>query len=175
VNEGRPNPARDIDVRDLLEHPGSSREVHLAEPFDGLEAALAEVPGDAPVQVDVLLESVVEGILVSGLLRGRIDYQCARCLKPFSGDFRVEVTELFALEPSAEEDQYPVREGAIDLEPMVRDAVLLAVPFSPLCRPDCLGLCERCGGDRNLGECTCPPAVDPRWEPLGRLGLDRRT
>ena len=175
MTEGRPNAARAIDVRDLLEHPGSSRELHLAAPFAGLETALAKVPADRPVQVDVLLESVVEGILVSGPLSGRIDYLCARCLKPFSGDFRVEVGELFALEPAAEEDQYPVREGAIDLEPMVRDAVLLAIPFSPLCRSDCLGLCERCGGDRNLGECTCPPAVDPRWEPLGRLRLDRPT
>jgi uncharacterized protein len=175
VTDARPNPARAVDVRDLLEHPGSSRKVHLTEPFDGLETALAVVPPDAPVQVDVLLESVVEGILVSGPLSGRIDYHCARCLKPFSGGFRVEVTELFALDPAAEEDQYPVREGAIDLEPMVRDAVLLAIPFSPLCRTDCLGLCERCGGDRNLGECSCPPAVDPRWEPLGRLGLDQLT
>ena len=175
MTEGRPNAARAIDVRDLLEHPGSAREVHLAEPFEGLESALAEVPPDVPVQVDVLLESVVEGVLVSGPLSGRIEYRCARCLKPFSGDFRVEVTELFALEPGPEEDHYPVRDGAIDLEPMVRDAVLLAIPFSPLCRSDCLGLCERCGGDRNLGECTCPPAVDPRWEPLSRLGLDRLT
>jgi uncharacterized protein len=175
MTESRPNVARAIDVRDLLEHPGSSREVHLAEGFDGLETTLAEIPPDRPVRVDVLLESVVEGILVSGPLSGRIDYHCARCLKPFSGDFRSEVTELFALEPAVEQDQYPVREGAIDLEPMVRDAVLLAIPFSPLCRSDCLGLCERCGGDRNLGECTCPPAVDPRWEPLGRLGLDRPT
>jgi uncharacterized protein len=175
VTVSRPNVSQAIDVRDLLEHPGSSREVHLAEVFDGLETALAEVPPDRPVRVDVLLESVVEGILVSGPLSGRIDYHCARCLKPFSGDLRVEVTELFALEPAAEEDQYPVREGAIDLEPMVRDAILLAIPFSPLCRSDCLGLCERCGGDRNLGECTCPPAVDPLWEPLGRLGLDRPT
>jgi uncharacterized protein len=165
--------ARTIDVRDLLDSPGSSRELHLEERFEGLESELAEVPADAPIRIDVLLESVVEGILVTGPLSGRIDYLCARCLKPFSGDLRVEVTELFAGQPEQDSDDYLIREGAIDLEPMVRDAVMLAMPFSPLCREDCLGLCERCGGDRNLGECACPPPVDARWEPLGRLGLDR--
>jgi uncharacterized protein len=166
-------PAQVIDVRDLLDSPGSSRQVHLAERFDDLEGELAEVSPEAPIRIDVLLESVLEGILVSGPLSGRIDYRCARCLKPFSGDFRVEVTELFSLQADDNDDDYPVREGSIDLEPMVRDSVLLAMPFSPLCRQDCLGLCERCGGDRNLGECSCPPAVDPRWEPLSQLRLDR--
>jgi uncharacterized protein len=166
-------PAQAIDVRDLLDSPGSSRQVHLAARFDDLEGELAEVSLEVPIRIDVLLESVLEGILVSGPLSGRIDYRCARCLKPFSGDFRVEVTELFALQADDNDDDYPVREGSIDLEPMVRDSVLLAMPFSPLCRQDCLGLCERCGGDRNLGECSCPPAVDPRWEPLSQLRLDR--
>ena len=56
---------------------------------------------------------------------------------------------------------------------MVRDAVLLSMPFSPLCRPDCLGLCERCGGDRNLGECACGPvAADPRWQVLDMIRFD---
>src|ERR671919_489075 len=76
---------------------------------------------------------------------------CARCLKPFEEEFRVEVRELFAPGASDEADQYPVTEGHIDLEPMVRDAMVLGMPFSPLCRPDCLGLCERCGGGRNPG------------------------
>ena len=60
-------------------------------------------------------------------------------------------------------------EGIIDLEPMIRDAVVLAMPFSPLCRPDCLGLCARCGGDRNLGECSCPPEVDERLAALAMI------
>jgi uncharacterized protein len=136
-----------VDVRDLLGQPGSSRQVQVADRIEGLATELAEVP--SPVRVDVLLESVVEGILVS-----------------------VQVTELFAPAPAEEDDAYPLREGTIDLEPMVRDAVVLSMPFSPLCRHDCLGLCERCGGDRNLGECTCPPATDPRWAALEGLELE---
>jgi uncharacterized protein len=173
MREAAPNGARSIDVRDLLQSPGSSREMHLAEVFDDLETELAKVPADVPVRIDMLLESVVEGILVTGSLSGRIDYRCARCLSPFTGDFLMEVTELFAWQTRPEEDDYMVRDGAIDLEPMVRDAIVVNMPFSPLCREDCLGLCERCGGDRNLGECACPPQVDPRWEALGRLGLDQ--
>lgn len=161
-----------IDVRDLLDRPGSSRELHVAHPLEGLSIELAEVPPDAPISVDVLLESVVEGILVTGPLSGRVEYRCARCLKPFSDDFRVEVTEMFVRDPAPEDDEYLLGQGSMDFEPMVRDAVLLAMPFSPLCRADCLGLCERCGGDRNQGECSCSPPVDPRWEALGRLSID---
>jgi len=95
---------------------------------------------------------------------------CARCLKRFETPFEVEVEELFVPGARPEDDEYPVVEGFIDLEPMIRDAVILAMPFAPLCRPDCRGLCERCGGDRNMDECTCPPRSDPRWAPL--MGLD---
>jgi uncharacterized protein len=159
-----------VDVRDLLGKPGSSRRVQLAEPVEGLATELAQVP--APVRIDVLLESVVEGILVSGPVSGRMALRCARCLKPFDASFRVDVMELYAAGAAPEDDAYPLGDGAIDLEPMVRDAVVLSMPFSPLCKEDCLGLCERCGGDRNLGECDCPPAIDPRWGALERLELD---
>lgn len=161
-----------LDVRDLLERPGSSRELHIAPGLTGLRTELAEVPADTPVRIDVLLESIVEGILVSGPISGTITYQCARCLKSFREEFRLEVTELFAREASDDDDEYPLINGMIDLEQMIRDNVLLSMPFAPLCRPGCLGLCERCGGDRNLGECTCPPRSDPRWDALQSLDID---
>ncbi len=159
-----------VNVRDLLERPGSARTLRLAEPVEGLTTEIAEVPADEPVRLEVRLESLVEGILVTGPVTCRFEFRCARCLRPSSDRFEVEVTELFRHHPE-EEDDYPIGDGAIDLEPMVRDAVLLSMPFSPLCRPECLGLCERCGGDRNLGECSCPPRVDPRWAPLADLDI----
>jgi DUF177 domain-containing protein len=164
----------EIDVRDLVGHPGTSREVRVDEPVEGLNLELAAVPEDAPVEAELLLESVVEGILVSGPLRGSMRLSCARCLKTFERPFDVSVHELFMSGRADEGDEYPLDdEGAIDIEPMMRDAVLLSMPFSPLCRPDCRGLCERCGGDRNLGECTCGPAPgDPRWEALDRIRFD---
>lgn len=160
-----------VDVRDLLAEPGASRQLALDQRFVDLRTELATVSPEFPLHMEILLESVVEGILASGPLSGRMACRCARCLKDFSEGFRVEVRELFAHGVSADDDEYPIREGHIDLEPMIRDAVLLSIPFSPLCRPDCQGLCPRCGGDRNVGECACGPEVDPRWSELDRLDL----
>jgi uncharacterized protein len=162
---------REIDVRDLIRHPGSSRVVHVDEPVEGFRMALAEVPAGAPLRGELLLESVVEGILVSGPISGKVAFRCARCLKDLERQLTVEVQEMFVVGAGSDDDEYRIDpSGLLDPEPMVRDAVLLSMPFSPLCRPDCLGLCERCGGDRNLGECTClPEDRDPRWAVLDRV------
>jgi uncharacterized protein len=161
-----------VDVRQLLRQPGSSRRVALVEPIAGLSTELASVPDDAPIRAELLLESVVEGIWVTGRVSGPMRVSCARCLTPIEEGFRVEVGELYAPDATPDDDAYPLGDEVLDPEPMIRDAVLLAIPFSPLCRPDCLGLCERCGGDRNRGECSCPPATDPRWAVLQDLELD---
>ena len=160
---------RAIDVRDLLESPGSSRTVHVEEPVPGLRTELADVPEDTPIAADLTLESVVEGIFVRGSLEGRFAMRCARCLKPFERDFDVEMTELVAREPGPDDDYALESDLTLDPEPIVRDAVVLEMPFSPLCRPDCLGLCEICGGDRNLGECPGHARSDPRWSALDAL------
>jgi uncharacterized protein len=159
-----------VDVRDLLENPGAAREVHLSEAIEGLATELVSVP--EPVRVDLVLDSVVEGILASGPVSGTMRFRCARCLEPSGQAFRLQVAELFAPGAGEGDDEYPISDEEIDLEPMVRDTVVLAMPFSPLCRGDCQGLCERCGGNRNLGECTCGPELDPRWAPLADLKLD---
>ncbi len=163
---------RSIDVHDLLHRPGASRRWRGSETLEGVATEMASLPEDAAVRIELLLESVVEGILASGTLSGRIAFRCARCLKDFDRSVEVRVRELFAHAPVDEQDQYPITDGEIDLEPMVRDAVLLSMPFSPLCKGDCLGLCPRCGGDRNLGECACGPETDPRWAALSSLELN---
>ncbi len=164
--------AIELDVRDLVGQPGASRAVRVAEHVPGLATPLATVPEERPVGAELLLESVVEGVLVSGPIEGVMTMHCARCLKPFETQFHLPVQELFAFGASPDDDEYPLVEGFLDLEPMIRDAVVLAMPFSPLCREDCLGLCARCGGDRNLGECACEPESDPRWSVLRDLDLD---
>src|SRR5206468_3337520 len=104
----------EIDVRDLVGHPGSSRTVRVDEPVEGLEVGLAAVPADAPIEGELLLESVVEGIFVTGPLHGSMRMSCARCLKSFEQRFDLEVGELFAAEVVAEGDEYPLGpEGAI--------------------------------------------------------------
>ena len=156
-----------IDVTQLLESPGDYRDVRIEEAVDDLKLGLVEI--DLPVLAALRLENVEDGIFVTGTLSGRAELTCARCLKPFEDDFGVEVRDMFSQDPG--DDDYEITElGSIDAEPMVRDAVLLAMPFSPLCREDCKGLCPRCGGDKNLEECGCPEQVsDPRWAALEKL------
>lgn len=157
-----------VDVRELIGHPGVSRHTHVGGTLEGLGTEVATLKTDEPVQGDLLLESVVEGILVTGHLAGTFALRCARCLKEFEQPVRVDVHELFSTHPEPDEDVYPLEvQGWLDPEQMIRDALGLELPFSPLHSPDCLGLCSVCGGDRNLGECPGDhPEADPRWADL---------
>ena len=158
-----------IDVRDLVGHPGLSRTVRIRGTLEDLGTEVATLKTDEPVEGDLLLESVVEGILATGRLRGTLALRCARCLKDFDQEAHVDVHELFSSSPeSDDEDVYPLDpQGSLDPEQMVRDALGVELPFSPLHSPDCQGLCSICGGDRNLGECPGDhPEVDPRWADL---------
>ena len=160
-----------IDVRDLLGQPGSSREITASWTLDDLGTELARVAPDDAVEAELLFESVVEGILVSGRLRGILQLRCARCLKDFAAPLEVGIGEMFVADPDPEGDQYPLDpEGFLDPEQMVRDTVGVELPFSPLHHPDCQGLCPVCGGDRNLGECPGEhPQVDARWSALDQV------
>ena len=166
---------RAIDVRDLVHQPGSSRQVRVDEPVEGLRTELASVPEDDRLEGELILESVVEGIVVRGSVGGRMRLRCARCLREFERGFDVRMDELYVREPGPEDDYVLADDLMLDPEPMVRDAVVLDMPFAPVCRPDCLGLCERCGGDRNLGECVCGPELDRRWAGLEALLDDARS
>ena len=166
-----------IDVHDLLGHPGTSRRQDVLGTIEGLATELVAVPDDTPLGGSLLLESVVEGILVSGSITGTWTVRCARCLTERAQPFTVEVSELFAAslpgadadEQDDDDDRYALVGDAIDLEQLIRDAVGVEMPFAPLCQPDCLGLCEVCGGNRNLNECPGHDAIDPRFAVLADL------
>lgn len=161
---------RAIDVRDLMENPGASRTVRVDETVEGLHTELAEVPQDQRLSGDLMLESVIEGVFVTGSVGGTMILRCARCLKEFARPFEVEMNELFPLRAGPEDDYAVGNDLTLDPEQMIRDSVVLSMPFSPLCKPDCLGLCPQCGGDRNRGECTCSDEIaDPRWAALEDL------
>lgn len=169
-----------VDIRDLLGHPGISRTVLVRGTLEGLGTEVATLKMDEPVEGNLLLESVVEGILATGTLRGTFALRCARCLKDFEQPVSVDVHELFAISPeSDDEDVYPLgTEGRLDPEQMTRDAFGVELPFSPLHSPDCQGLCSVCGGDRNLGECPGDHVeTDPRWADLDLVlhDLEERT
>jgi uncharacterized protein len=125
------------------------------------------------VVVDVVLEVVYGGIVVTGTVAAAWEGECRRCLQTARGGLRGEVREVYrphaAGEP-ADEETYPLGADHLDLRPLARDAVLLELPLAPLCRPGCAGLCPICGADLNTDRCACPPALsDPRWAALDAL------
>ncbi|MFA5606716.1 MAG: DUF177 domain-containing protein [Leucobacter sp.] len=154
-------------VRDLARQPGEMRERRrtISVP-EQLGEALAWVPAGAELELKVRLESVHEGILVTAEIETMMHAECGRCLRAFATPFQIEFQELFAYTPS-EADEYGVHGDHVDLEPPLRDAVVLALPFQPVCRPDCPGLDPESGELRDAGADE-PPAtdIDPRWAAL---------
>ncbi len=103
-----------------------------------------------------------QGLLVTGHFSGKTSAECARCLKTFDQQLKWDMTELYAFnEKSVSESGLIVPEDAqIDLAPLIRDYALLEIPISPLCRPDCKGLCPVCGQDLNVRDCGHRPHED---------------
>jgi uncharacterized protein len=140
-----------------------------------LGVGLIGVPEGADVELDIRLEAVMEGVLVSGTAHAPLGGECARCLDPFTLSIDVEFQELFVYSDTrsgeeAGEDELRLEGDLIDLEPVLRDAVVLALPLSPLCRDDCPGLCTECGERLDdVGPDHHHDAVDPRWAALQGL------
>lgn len=156
----------------------------LRDALDG-DAATLEDGGVAEVE----LYSDEENVHATGKVKGTVTVACSRCVGPAHVSFEepVHVTFLPAHampaeldEDSADEgvelaendlDVYPFDGETVDLEPLVREQFVLAVPFAPLCREDCLGLCPQCGADRNHAPCSCEKPIDPRFTALQGLKL----
>ena len=170
-------PALAVDVRELLQKPGAHKHVVVRAPLVDLATPVASVPPDRPVTVDAEIESVVEGLLVTGTVSATAVVSCVRCLRQFDQDLEVPVRELFALEqrPADDEDEgYAVLpDDRLPLDTMARDALVLGFPAFPLHSPDCAGLCPVCGADRNTTDCGHgdPEPIDPRWAGLAGLTL----
>ncbi|KAA2253588.1 DUF177 domain-containing protein [Solihabitans fulvus] len=172
-----------IDTRDLGRRPGSSRGFRKTVPAPagfGLVDVIS-VPEGGDVELDLLLEAVMEGVLVSGTATAATEGECSRCLEALSEQVEVEITELYAYphsttDSTTDEDEVSrVVDDLIDLEPVVRDAIVLALPQVPLCSEDCQGLCPGCGGKRaELGPDHGHETIDPRWAALQeRFGEDQ--
>ncbi|ONI77539.1 metal-binding protein [Kribbella sp. ALI-6-A] len=162
-----------IDTHELSRRAGSQREVSFTAPAPAdLGIDVIGVPEGDPIQFDLRLEAVVEGVLVTGSAQGRLVGECARCLTEIEDEFLADVQELYVYpESDAEPDEASRMEGdLIDLEPALRDQVVLALPFTPLCSDDCAGLCPECGVRLDdEPDHKHEDAVDPRWSALGGL------
>ncbi len=134
------------------------------------------VPEGSQVALDLLLEAVMEGVLVTGTAQAELVGECARCLEPIADSVSVDFCELFVYEDKedtvedGELDVSRLEGDLLDLEPVLRDAVVLALPFQPLCTPDCPGLCPDCGvALAGSPEHTHDAPLDPRWAALAAL------
>ena len=135
------------------------------------------VPEGAPVELDLRLEAVMEGVLVTGTASAELAGECARCLEPIDDVVDVRFQELFVYDDqdySSEDDEVSTLEDdLLDLESLLRDAVVLALPFQPLCQDDCPGLCTECGARlADEPDHTHEAPIDPRWAALTELTQD---
>ena len=166
-----------LDISRLGRRPGTMTTVRETVPSPsrmGLDL-IAIQPG-AGVDLDLRLESVSEGVLVTGTVHAPTRGECARCLTPISGEIEIELTELFAYPDSATESTTEADEvghvidDTVDLEQPIVDAVGLALPFAPVCSEDCPGLCPECGiALASAGPDHRHDLIDPRWAKLAAL------
>lgn len=159
-----------VNAAELLRRPGSQRDVDLVVGLDALEVADDErFADDAQAHIRLHLEALTDGIVVDGTVAVPWHGQCRRCLEPTTGVSVSEVHELFQ-RVITDPDAFEIVSEQIDLGPVAREAVLLDAPTTPVCRPDCAGLCPTCGVDLNHGTCGCAgPPADPRWAALDDL------
>ncbi|WP_416395069.1 MULTISPECIES: YceD family protein [unclassified Curtobacterium] len=163
-------------VRDLAHRPGEMREHSLdIEVPDAMGAGVIAVREGAEMRIDLRLEGLHEGVLVSGHASAEAEGECSRCLIDISEPVEVDFAELFAYDASEDFDFF-VHDDHVDCEQVVRDAVVLALPFQPVCRPDCPGL-DPVTGERlaDIGEQRAHEVLDPRWAALGGLTLGDAT
>ncbi|MCW2786761.1 MAG: hypothetical protein JWP74_3278 [Marmoricola sp.] len=176
-----------LDTRELGRRPGSQRLVSFsAEAPAELGIEILGVPEGSQVMFDLRLEAVMEGVLVSGTASADLEGECARCLEPIEEELTIDLQELYlygdsrdgskSKSDSGDDEDDDIRrteDDLIDLEPLLRDAVVLALPFQPLCQDDCPGLCTECGARlADEPDHTHDAPIDPRWAGLEQLQQD---
>lgn len=166
-----------LDVRSLGRAPGSMRELRrTVTTTDRIGLDLIGVPAGAEVDLDLRLQAVSEGVLVTGTVAAPLAGECSRCLEPFTDRIELSLTELFAYPDSAtdqtadDDEIYRMDDDLIDLEPLIVDTLGLELPLQPLCTPDCTGLCPECGVRMAIaGPDHRHEILDPRWAGLAKF------
>ncbi|MEX0848528.1 MAG: DUF177 domain-containing protein [Ilumatobacteraceae bacterium] len=159
------NPLR-IQVSELLRRPGSDKPFDLAVTIADLGLDDDRFQAAEPVEIHLVLESLIGGVVVNGGVDATWHGTCRRCAMPAAGSLHCDVHELYqsvVTDPEA----FELTGDQLDLEPMVREVLILDAPVSPLCRADCAGLCPGCGIDRNTATCDCK--VEPDDSPWSAL------
>ncbi|UGQ14138.1 YceD family protein [Yinghuangia sp. ASG 101] len=160
-----------VDTRELGRRPGSMRREtrDVPAPAD-MRIDVIGVPEGAPLELELRLEAVMEGVLVSGAAEVPLTGECVRCLDPLERRLRVDFQELYVYPDGDSDEDAPRLVGdLLDLEPELRDAVVLALPLAPVCREDCGGLCLECGARLDDDPGHAHETADPRWAALQGL------
>ena len=168
-----------LDTRQLGRRTGAMVEItrEVPAPQEWGTAVIAVAPGE-PIELEIRLESVLEGVLVSGSASTVATGACVRCLDRVRVEVDAPLQELFSYADRAahfhevgadDEEQYVLRGDMLDLEPVLHDAVVLALPFQPVCRADCPGLCSECGARLADDPVHAHDSIDPRWAALQAL------
>jgi uncharacterized protein len=158
-------PALRVNAIELLRQPGSQRAVDADTTVADLGIDDHRFVGTDAVHATLRLDVLTDGVVVSGQVRSTWHGACRRCANPAQGTLECEVHELYQ-RVVTDPDAFELGD-LLDLEPMVREVLLLDAPLVPLCRPDCQGLCPQCGVDRNVETCQCDTTTpDPRWAAL---------
>jgi uncharacterized protein len=165
-----------VGIADLRRSPGTRRRCEREVLLTGLGITTAIVPAGAEIGVDLTLETMLPGLVATGTITVPWEGECRRCLGPVRAETIVEVREIFDPQP-IDGETYPLGEDLVDLEPMIRDAVLLALPLAPLCGPDCLGPAPDLfptgsAEDPVSTQSDTGPVADPRWAALADLNFD---
>jgi len=161
----------------ISEIPEEGLPLSYSEDPAELELAVTGVRFLQPIAVDLVLVKAARVISATGRIKASVTCECVRCLSPFLVPLDIPIAAQFRLAlpplppgeyrmPPAEAEDYYYQDDVVVLDDLVRQEVILAVPFSPQCRADCRGLCPQCGQDRNVGACACAPPPDPRWAVL---------
>ena len=161
-----------VSITTLRRTPGLRRREQRSGHLGELKVSASVVPADAIAYADATLDSVQGGIEVSADVSAPWRGECRRCLEPISGEIHAHVRELYRPHDRGEEDEetYPLAGEVLDLQPLVRDALVLELPLAPLCSDECRGICPSCGADLNAGSCGCADRPDdPRWAALDVL------
>lgn len=158
-----------INAFEMLRRPGTVKPIQFSISPSSLELLDPRLAPETEIDIDIVCESLSDGIVVNGRMTATFHGECRRCLSPMLGRIEADVHELYQL-TLTDPDAFEIEGDIVDLAPMVRETVLLELPDSPLCRRDCPGLCPTCGRVLDQGSCSCPAEVlDSRWSVLDVL------
>ncbi len=143
-----------IDISTLRGRLGEDIDLKIEENLE-IEGGLGEFKIQGPTKVQVRVENLGEDILATGSAEIKINLDCTRCLKTYELKIVAELSQVYTDDPSEDQDEMGIIKEKIDLQPAIEEAILLEFPFSRVCDPNCLGICQVCGQDLNQKKCDC--------------------